>query len=126
MRRASAIALLFLYLSVNINLWEVMRLPVLFEHFHEHKQSNRELNFAGFIVLHYLSSDVKDADYERDQQLPFKGTHSEMTSLTIAITNENTTVVPHQAREIIKELVMYSSSFTSSLAQFIVWQPPRA
>lgn len=71
MRRTSAIALLFLYLSVNINLWEVMRLPVLFEHFYEHKQSNRELNFAGFIVLHYFSSDVKDADYERDQAAAF-------------------------------------------------------
>jgi hypothetical protein len=126
MRRVSAIALLFLYLSVNTDLLEIMRFPVLFEHFYEHKQVNREFSFVGFIVLHYFRSDVKDADYERDQQLPFKGTHCEMTSLSVAITAENTPVAPRPTGEVIQKLVMYSSPFTSSLTQFAVWQPPKA
>lgn len=126
MSRAGTIALLFLYLSVNTDLEEIMRFPILFEHFYEHKQVNHEFSFVEFIVLHYFQGDVKDADYERDQQLPFKGTHCEMTSLSVAITTENTPVAPLPTGEVIQKLVMYSSPFTSSLTLFAVWQPPRA
>jgi hypothetical protein len=30
------------------------------------------MTVIGFIVLHYFSGDIRDADYERDMQLPFK------------------------------------------------------
>lgn len=126
MRRASVIVLLFLYLSTNINLREVMRVPVLVEHFYEHKRSTREFNFVGFIVLHYFSGEVQDAGYARHPELPFHDTPSDVTPMSIAITTEDSPVVPHVTEGTIQKLVTHSSPFFSSLAQFIILQPPKA
>lgn len=51
---------------------ELVKLPVLIEHFQEHCRETPDMTLIGFFVLHYFSGDVRDADYERDMQLPFK------------------------------------------------------
>jgi hypothetical protein len=125
MRRASAISLLLLYFLVNTELRELMRLPILFEHFSEHKQRNNHITFSDFIVLHYFSGHLKDADFERDQQLPFKGIHCEELSAPV--------VLPVGSFEELSEISyatlnvgIYLSRFHSSLLQFKIWQPPKA
>ena len=124
MSRASAIALLFLYLLVNTNLQGIIRLPILFEHFSEHKQKDQSVGFADFIVLHYFSGNARDADHERDQQLPFKGSHCEAMSLPIGMPAESAPTAPSPTADAIEKIVMYASPFISSLAQFTIWQPP--
>ena len=126
MKRANAIALLLLYLLANTELLEIVRLPILFEHFAEHKQQNEDVSFLDFIVLHYFSSDVKDADYERDQQLPFKGVHCEELSASVALPVEPFEGPLPRIPHTILKVEMYVSRFHSSLFQFTIWQPPKA
>ncbi len=126
MRQSSAIALLLFYLLVNTELQEMVRIPVLFQHYAEHKQLNKEVSFAGFIVLHYFSGEVKDGDAQRDQQLPFKGAHCEEVTTSIAIPAESfKDPLPEVSFAMIKT-AGYVSLFNSSLFQFTIWQPPRA
>jgi len=126
MRRVNAIALLLFYLLANTELVEIVRLPILFEHFAEHKQQNKDIRFLDFIVLHYFSSDVKDADYERDQQLPFRGVLGEELSAPFALPVGAFEGPLPRIPDAILKVEMYVSRFHSSLFQFTIWQPPKA
>ncbi len=64
--------LLAAYVAAATPLGQLLKLPVLVEHFAEHRRENPDISVFGFVVLHYFSGNVRDADYERDMQLPFK------------------------------------------------------
>lgn len=51
---------------------EVFKIPILYQHFVEHKTLNQQLTFVDFMSMHYWGEDIKDDDDERDMQLPFK------------------------------------------------------
>jgi hypothetical protein len=46
-----------------------MRLPLLFQHFVEHKQKSGDLSFMDFLIMHYKSNVAHD---DQDNSLPFK------------------------------------------------------
>ncbi len=126
MRRPIAIAFLLIYISINIDLQELARIPVLFEHFAEHKNQNREVSFVSFIMLHYFSGDIKDSDYQHDQQLPFKSHHCEEVSFSTAIPAESFSELPARVQHTTSKPCTYVSPFGASLYQFSFWQPPKA
>lgn len=126
MGKVNAIVLLSLYISVNTDVRDLVRVPVLFEHFSEHRQEDKDISFADFIIFHYFSGDIRDADFERDQQLPFKRTHCEMTSATIAVPTENSPVIVCRAVGALEKTVRFTPFFSSSSARNPIWQPPRA
>ncbi|MBK8924004.1 MAG: hypothetical protein IPM81_21375 [Saprospirales bacterium] len=47
-------------------------MPILLEHFKEHCAADSETSVLSFLILHYLSGKVRDADHAGDMQLPFK------------------------------------------------------
>ncbi len=71
-RRLFGVVLLVGYLLSNTPAGEVLKLPVLFEHYREHRAEMPEIGFWSYIWLHYFSGVEYDADYARDMQLPFK------------------------------------------------------
>jgi len=125
MRRVNAIAFLVLYLSVNIDLQEVLHIPFLFEHYNEHRQEKPDVDFVTFIVLHYFGDDRGDADAERHRQLPFKETHDIMP-LSFAIPAENIYTLPHLHLYAIVIHILYKSPLHCTFAQCNIWQPPKA
>jgi hypothetical protein len=74
MKQTKAIALLLLYLLVNTELHQMLSLPVLFDHYREHKQGNKDISILSFIAMHY-SSETKGSDDQHHKQLPFKVKH---------------------------------------------------
>lgn len=84
-RRLSGMVLLSLYLAAATPLAELLKLPVLMEHFREHAHERPAITLAGFILLHYFSGSPRDADYDRDMQLPFKTL--ELTPVAFAATH---------------------------------------
>ena len=72
MKKAFSIFLLSIYLITFTEVKEALKIPALIEHYKEHKSEKKETTIIGFIVLHYLSGNIKDADYEKDMKLPFK------------------------------------------------------
>jgi hypothetical protein len=71
-RRLFGVVLLAGYLLSSTPAGEVLKLPVLFEHYREHRAEMSEIGFWSYIWLHYFSGVQYDADYARDMQLPFK------------------------------------------------------
>ncbi|OOQ61741.1 hypothetical protein [Mucilaginibacter pedocola] len=68
------IYLMLLLLTSDVDeLHQLFKLPVLFEHFSEHKQrSNGRVSFVDFLEMHYWGDDMDDNDNDRDMALPFK------------------------------------------------------
>ncbi|MEI6948551.1 hypothetical protein V9K67_15260 [Paraflavisolibacter sp. H34] len=72
MQRITAILLLSLQLLTHVGLYQLLKLPVLAQHYYEHQRTNKELSLLSFLKTHYFIDDTRNADYARDQQLPFK------------------------------------------------------
>jgi hypothetical protein len=64
--------LLLLIVADITELHQLIKLPVLFQHFAEHKQRNHNVSFTDFLSMHYWGDDLNDDDNDRDMQLPFK------------------------------------------------------
>ncbi|WP_439883461.1 hypothetical protein ACSX1A_09855 [Pontibacter sp. MBLB2868] len=74
MKQLTAILLLLVYTCTGNVLEQLQKAPLLGEHFREHQALEKDITVLEFLVIHYFSGKVKDADYERDMQLPFKTT----------------------------------------------------
>ncbi len=62
---------------------ELLKLPVLLEHFREHRQEDPGISWLSFLILHYFNDGPPDSDYARDMQLPFKTL--EFSPITLAL-----------------------------------------
>ena len=69
LKQLLSISLLVLYLNSFTEVHELMRLPILIEHFQEHKQQVSDLTLWEFLVMHYKTDASHD---DQDNDLPFK------------------------------------------------------
>jgi hypothetical protein len=69
MLRFAAISLFLIYLISFTEFKEVLRLPVLVQHYGEHKDQVAEMSFFEFLAMHYETDEAHD---DRDNKLPFK------------------------------------------------------
>lgn len=83
MKRWLAISLLSLYLCSTTELFQFLKIPILIEHYFEHKEANPDMSVYAFLKLHY-DHHVKDADYQTDQKLPFIR-HHDFSSIVFII-----------------------------------------
>jgi len=122
-----AIFLLVVYTCTGTTLQQLQKAPVLAAHYLEHRMLTPDISLAQYLVLHYLSGNVKDADYDRDMQLPFKKTDvvaSATTPLLIpASFPELDFTLPPSAHV---HGAALDEGFHSSLFLSSVWQPPRS
>ncbi|WP_449388231.1 hypothetical protein [Chryseobacterium lineare] len=70
MKKLISILLLSLYLVSTTELYQLLKIPTLIEHYCEHKKLNPEMSLTAFLKTHY-ENPVKDGDYGKDQKLPF-------------------------------------------------------
>jgi hypothetical protein len=61
-----------IYLISSTELHEFLKIPLLIEHFEEHKQEKDKLSFSEFLKGHYVGEENNDIDYNKNQKLPFK------------------------------------------------------
>lgn len=72
MRRTVILLLLSVYLLTVTQWAELVKIPILLEHYTEHRQLDQSMSFLEFLCQHYTNVDTSDADHHRDLQLPFK------------------------------------------------------
>lgn len=72
MKRICLYILFFLILADATSFHQFFKLPVLFKHFEEHKERNRNVDMMDYLSMHYWGQDIDDDDDERDMELPFK------------------------------------------------------
>lgn len=125
MRRTIAIVFLITYLSTTTELGEVFKLPVVWQHFQEHRAANPDLSFIAFLKMHYFNGDPKDADYQRDMQLPFK-THAHIfTGFSVAVPPVTFTVTAAPVQQASNHVLPVNDRKKSSIFTAAIWQPPK-
>lgn len=123
MKKWISIVLLSLYLFSTTELYQLLKIPVLIEHFIEHKEQNPEITLRAFIKMHY-DHPVKDADYQTDQKLPFV-VHSSPLVLIFTVPDCRIEVIKTIIKEDHKEMYSYNYLFYNKGALNSIWQPPK-
>jgi hypothetical protein len=125
-KKITAIFFFSIYL-LSTEAHQLLRLPLIFEHFAEHQQENKQITILEFLKIHYLNAPVKDKDYDKDMQLPFKTSGDCISSISPAF-------VPVSVQYTVSEPLEINSKKTFFLKdQFIlssylanIWQPPKS
>ena len=99
----------------------MLRLPILLEHYSQHKQKVRDISFWEFLVMHYKSDVSHDAD---DNQLPFKDPGHSFTAPTLALPIHKMVLKETLSLTKTKHTCTYSETFIASHLSDI-FQPPR-
>ncbi|MCQ6959263.1 hypothetical protein [Mucilaginibacter aquariorum] len=74
MKNVTAILLLTAYLFSTTELHQLLKIPMFFEHFAQHRIENKSISLLQFLDMHYMHGSPKDKDYDDDMKLPFKKT----------------------------------------------------
>ena len=116
-----------LYLLSSTEAHQLLKLPVVFQHYAEHKQENKSISFIQFLAMHYLHGSPKDKDYSRDMQLPFKSSADCPSSTAPAFVPVMVEIIPVKPSEISlnkNSFLQYQILLSSYLAN--IWQPPKS
>jgi len=109
-------------------LYQLLKLPFLVEHFIEHKELNKDITLMQFLYLHYAYGDVKDADYKEDMKLPFKSHNNTITTHlvdAVATTVLKITIHAKPNFDPLKVLITSEEAFFASSYCSHIWQPPK-
>lgn len=129
MKRFIATMLLSAILFAGTPLQQLLKLPVLVQHYFEHKQQDNSTSFAGFLIHHYLEEgkDDVDKDHARDCQLPFKSMALVVPTslLTVTTVSYAQHVASPEIRSIQKPMAENEQAVS---AQYLsaIWQPPKS
>jgi hypothetical protein len=105
----------------------LVKLPVLVEHFVEHREKNRNLSFLDFLGMHYSQQNEKDGDYDRDMQLPFKSHDGcSTTTLSALLHNPPSELSNKPELSMACQYSEYSDEFLSQAYLASIWQPPKS
>lgn len=127
MKKAATIFLLSVYLLSATQLYELLKVNVLIEHFYETRQAeHRGVSFLEFLVMHYITDDGNNKDNDRDSQLPFKS-HGSLVANSIStfILNKAEAIVPVHVMAGKADFRNYCDPFVTSNFCSQVWNPPR-
>jgi hypothetical protein len=104
---------------------QLLRLPVLVEHFIEHRQLDPGISFLAFLKLHYVGKIEIDDDYQRDQQLPFRT--AECGACNISSFCECPVVIEVQQQESLfkQQFHLFNEDGEPLLSSADIFQPPR-
>jgi hypothetical protein len=122
---------LFTYIAITVfffsttGLSQLFKLPVLVNHYLEHRERDNRLDLLDFLSMHYWGQDINDNDQDRDMQLPFKGVEQHSTAQIV--------LIPHQIVSINRPAVMthinqpvFNDPDLSDPALASLFRPPRA
>lgn len=127
MQKLVAILLLGIYLFSTTALAQLFKLPVLIEHYQEHKHQNPAITFLGFLNLHYNNGDKVDDDDDKDMKLPFKTVSDIASTFVISIPPTTFTIISQPVFEYHDVKKKYSQTSNLLLPSFSanIWQPPK-
>jgi hypothetical protein len=100
---------------------QVLRLPLIFRHYSEHRAKDHALTFSHFLNVHYLGDDQDDSDNERDRELPFKS----FSAAPVAEVNLSCTYSFAPPPVPSGNLIFHYLSEATSGIPSGIWQPPR-
>jgi len=126
LKKIITIFFLIIYLFSVTEARQLLKLPVVFQHFAEHQQEDKNISFFHYLCIHYLHGSPMDKDHDRDMQLPFK-TSSEfaLSVVPVLMTDVATNTLSPQLFIISNDFLHTNDSFISSEFGCNIFQPPR-
>ena len=125
MKKWVSILLLSLYLLSTTELNQLLKLPVLIEHYVEHKYLKPEIPLVSVFKMHY-DHPVKDADYKTDRKLPFI-IHSTLSLVFTLNTNFSFEISGSDHKYYrIQNIPSLDENLYIKGYLHSIWQPPRA
>lgn len=126
MKKIIAIFFFCVYLFSTTEAHQLLKLPVFFEHLAEHQAENKQLSMMDFFKIHYLNAPVKDKDYDRDMQLPFKSADDCLALISPAFVPffiQYTASCPIENCK--AEIFFLKNKIFFSAYHSNIWQPPK-
>jgi hypothetical protein len=128
LKRVSGIFLIVLHLNTSTEIAQVLRLPLLIEHFTAHRATDRQLTFFGYLREHYFTDTRNDPDYAADMQLPFKSSQAPITSfhlMTLPAAVMSDCYELRTSEPLIQHTPVYNTWIPRKHCS-LIFQPPRA
>jgi hypothetical protein len=126
MKKITAILFFTLYLLSATEAHQLLKLPVIFEHYKEHQKEDGHISMVVFLVMHYMHSSPKDKDYDKDMELPFKTQDDCISSISPAFVP---VFVQHDVPAPVElntpKAFILKNQFLLSSYLANIWQPPR-
>ncbi len=118
---------MIVHLFTATELYQLVKLPLLIEHYLEHKEQKSDLSFWTFLKVHYADNIVIDEDHSQDMKLPFKSDDGCINiSLTAVIASPLSDLTLKLYFSETKTFFPYKESFLPSSFLSNIWQPPKA
>jgi hypothetical protein len=111
-------------LGESTGVFQLVKLPALYEHYREHQQLNPRVNLIGFLSMHYVGDDNNEDDDEKDMQLPFKKNDIN-TSAFLFTPNAKITVADPRDWPVKKDFGLERAEFYFNPAGQSLFRPPR-
>lgn len=124
MKKLISILLLTLYLVSTTELYQLLKMPLLIEHYIQHKNLNPEMSLTAFLKTHY-DNPIKDSDHDQDQRLPFVS-HASLLSAVFTINPSldfhciKKVFTPIEIKKTFYKSVLYNKEIHNS-----IWEPPK-
>lgn len=87
MKKGIAFVVGCVFLFINTELDQLIKLPILIQHYQYHQSEQKLMTLADFLSLHYSSTHPLDNDESEDENLPFKSVsniaHTDVSTLPI-------------------------------------------
>jgi hypothetical protein len=127
LKKTVTIFFLSIYMLSFAEFHHFLRIPVLIQHFKEHRQLDPSISFVSFLRLHYVGEIVIDDDYQRDNQLPFREADCCVTTISLSCECPAMDIeISGNTEEINNEFILYDEDNHSLLSIADIFQPPRA
>jgi hypothetical protein len=123
-KKRAAYIFLAIYLLGATELNQLLKMPLLIEHYMEHKLDNGSLSLLSFMYMHYVGDDGDATDEQKDQNLPFKSAHFQLQNTVVF------SVFKYELPKIFANIhrsvwpVIQSNSL-STIARGSLFRPPR-
>lgn len=123
-----SIVFVVLYLTSTSAFLDVLKLPLLVEHYLDHKKSNAAISFSDFLELHYSGEAFNHSHSAKKNPhdgLPF---HHQTTTTNLVVAQPillDFFMKSHFQIADKKTITDKTNSFTDTLYLCSIWQPPR-
>lgn len=125
MNRVVAQMFIILYFLTSTEAYQLLKIPVILQHFREHQQEDRSISFFKFLDIHYMHGSPMDDDYDRDMQLPFKKATHHLNNLPVPIPELVRTTTQTLSLKIPRDFISRNDSRTHAEYAIPIFQPPK-
>jgi len=126
LKKLTAIFFFAVYLLSTTEAHQLLKLPVVFQHFAEHQLLDRNISFLQFLDMHYMHGSPMDKDHDRDMQLPFKATGDCLAIATAFVPLTAQVLIAPPVKLSVKTSYVIKHQYLASAYLSAIWQPPKS